>query len=126
MSARSRLNSEEFAELQHRRQASAEAVARGRAHRALPLSVVEAKSQAARKPWPASACTNGCHTSVCDCGPREGASASSEFLADPPRRQPPSVPWRELGAGLLVLLFAISCVHVIATAAKPAAQVGKR
>lgn len=115
MSAHTRLNSAEFAELQRRRQASAEAAARGRAHRALPLAEVEARQRLQRKPWPAEPERF-----------QEAASAVSELLADPPRQAPPAYPWRALGAGLLVLMFTLSCVHVIATATKPQQQVAKR
>lgn len=106
MSARTRLSPGEFAELQRRRQASAEAATRGRAHRALPLDEVEARQRLQRKPWPAEPE----HT------PTEAASAVSELLADPPRPAPPAYPWRALGAGLLVLMVTVSAVHVIAGA----------
>lgn len=126
MTARTRLNSAEFAELQRRRQASAEAAARGRAHRALPLAEVEARQRVQRKPWPnlCPTCNVGCH-GECDCAPAPGCDAP-EFLADPPRPAPPAYPWRALGAGLLVLMLTLACVHVIATATKPQQQVAKR
>lgn len=125
MTAR-RLSEQEIEAILRQRRASAEAAAKGRAHRALPLAEVERRAQAARTAWPMRSCSTSCHTSVCDCEPREGASASSEFLADPPKPQPPAVPWRQLIAGLMVLLFTALCAHVIATAAKPVQQVAKR
>lgn len=129
MSARTRLNSKELAELQRRRQASAEAAARGRAHRALPLSVVEAKALADRKPWPAPKNPRP-FDGYPDFQPGEAVSGIEEEqaynLRPQRRKEPPSMPWRELFAGLLVLLFTLSCVHVIATATKPATQVAKR
>ncbi|HEY0955786.1 MAG TPA: hypothetical protein VGE36_13560 [Roseateles sp.] len=77
------------------------------AHRALPLDEVEARARAARTPWP-----NGTPPhSKC---PAEASSAVSEFLADPPRPLPPPYPWRDLGAGLLVLLVFVGAAHVIA------------
>lgn len=125
MTAR-RLSERELDAILRDRRARAEAAMRGRAHRALPLAQVERLAQSERKAWPAHSCTSACHTAICDCGPIAGASACSEFLADPPRPKPPAYPWRDLGAGLLVLLFAVSCVHVIATATQPVQKVAKR
>lgn len=127
MTARARITPAEFDALQRRRQASAEAAAKGRAHRALPLDVVEARERAKRKPWPnvCPQCNTGTHE-ACDCMPPEAASACSQFLADPPRRKPPAVPWRDLGAGLLVLLLTISAVHVVVRAFPPSSQVAAR
>jgi len=127
MSTRTRLTPSEFAALQRRRQESAEAAARGCAHRALSLDVVEARERAKRMPWP-NLCPT-CNTGMageCDCMPTEAGSAVSELLADPPRPKPPAYPWRQLAAGALVLLVALSAVHVIATALKPATQVAAR
>lgn len=99
--------------------------AQARAHRALPLSEVDAQAQARRMPWPG--CSQNCNQGrACSCTPAEAGSAVSEFLADPPKPRPPAVPWRELGAGLLVLLFTLSCLHVIVSATQPATGVTAR
>ena len=137
MTAR-KLTGEEIDAILRDRRARAEAAMRGRAHRALPLDLVEARKQAdlvAQADQRAAAtiqkrfpnCNGSCEAgrSQCNC-PTAGASACSDLLADPPKRTPPPVPWRELAGGLLVLLFAVSCVHVIATATKPAEKVAKR
>lgn len=95
-------------------------------HRALPLTVVEARQRAARVAWPnvCPTCNTGTH-GECDC-PTEAASACSQFLADPPRPQPPAVPWRRLCEGLLVLLLTVVGVHLAAVVWPPAQQVAAR
>lgn len=96
------------------------------AHRALPLVEVERRAREARVAWPMTC--NACNTGTpgnCDC-PTEAAASVSEFLADPPRQTPPAYPWRALGAGLMVLLVAVSAAHVVATALRPAQQVAQR
>jgi hypothetical protein len=116
MNARTRLSPSEFAELQRRRQASAEAAARGRAHRALPLDVVEARERAKRMPWPAQP----------EAMPTEAASAVSELLRDPSPPPPPPYPWRDLAVGAVVTLIAVSAAHVISRLFVAAIEVAAR
>lgn len=97
------------------------------AHRALPLDVVEARQRAARVSWGMTCPT--CNTGTpgnCDCMPREAGSAVSELLRDPVPPMPPAYPWREFGAGLLVILVALAGVHVIATIYEAATVVAQR
>lgn len=126
MSARTRLTPAEFAALQRRRQASAEAAAKGRAHRALPLDEVERRAQAARKPWPmtCSACNTGT-PGECDCMPVRGFDAP-EFLADPPKPRPPAYPWRAFGAWFLIVFALLGGAHAVGVLRVPASQVAQR
>lgn len=134
MTARLRLTPGEFADLQRRRRESAEAAARGRAHRALPLDEVERRAQAARKPWPMTC--NACNTGTpgeCDCMPSAGASAVSGIEHEAAYSQrtlrkpaPPPYPWRQLFAGFAVTLAVIACVSVIAAFAPPPSVVAAR
>ena len=56
-------------------------------HRALPLSVVEQRQRAARKPWPScsgSGCEQGRSPAACDCRPAE-VGQWSEYHDEPKR-----------------------------------------
>lgn len=127
MNARARITPAEFADLQRRRQASAEAAKRGRAHRALPLDEVEARERAKRNPWPnvCPSCNTGTY-GECDCMPPEAASACSQFLAEPPKPKPPAYPWRAFGAWFLIVFTILGGAHALGAFQKAPAQVAAR
>jgi len=134
MTAR-RLTQQEIDAILRQRRAEAYARLPQRGHRALPLAVSEQLAQETRTAWPNTCpgCNVGTH-GACDC-PTQGASAVSGIESEPgyrplrSRPAPPRMPWRDLAAGLLVLLVTVCCVHVISGAPYPlgtASKVAKR
>lgn len=127
MSARVEITTPERQALLIRRRASAEAATKGRAHRALPLDEVEARERAKRMPWPAHSCSTASHTALCDCTPAPSPGFDApEFLADPPRPQPPAYPWRAFAAWFLIVFICLIGAHALGAFQQPQSQVAAR
>lgn len=115
MSGRTRITPREFEAIQRRRRESAEAAARGRSHRALPLDEVERRARIARKPWPEASASS-----------ESGIEGEEPYNQRPIPPAPPAYPWRKLLAGFAMALACVGAAGVIVAYAPPAPVVATR